>query len=317
MPRTLRRPVPKAIQAAAVRGITGAAALSPATVSRLKRDALSADRRERRQVGAFVKELDRAGVPPHRLSRTSIFTGSESLARRDRPGRVAQSASSVLASLGDLVEIPVNLPTITARPPYDYQWTWTKRIAIAPGTLEAHAYKSSGRAGFDMASKHSSNQLNKSRARAAVGIFYQPADAGVITIYPRVDADWSSYIKWNKRVAHAWGWSGLLVQTYEVGSNDLLGTPIDRKRMLFDRSGGGGTTLPFDVEVDLDFPDPPPPTVVVSPDRWYAIWVWCGGGIRAAGWQTILGMNVGSDAKSKVDLDVSSIALYFAPVAIR
>jgi hypothetical protein len=44
------------------------------------------------------------------------------------------------------------------------------------------------------------------------------------------------------------------------------------------------------------------------------IWVWCGGGIRAAGWQTYLGMNVGSDAASKLDVTVSSIALYFTPI---
>jgi hypothetical protein len=286
--------------------------------SRDKRDALSADRRERRQVAAFLKELGRAGVAPRVLaSRASILQGSEKLARRDRPGQVSQSAyASDLASLSGLFDLPI-LPTVTARPPYAYEWTWTKRLSIAPGKLEAHADKATGVAGFDMASKHSSNQLNRSRARAAVGIFYRPTEPGMLTIYPRVEAEWSSYIHWNMRVAHAWGWSGLIVQSFNPGSNAVVSTPILTTHSLFDRKGGdnsGDDIIPA-THVDLPWPDPSPPTLPVSPDRWYAIWVWCGGGIRAAGWQTYLGMNVGSDAEAAVDLDVSSIALYFAPMA--
>ena len=53
--------------------------------------------------------------------------------------------------------------------------------------------------------------------------------------------------------------------------------------------------------------------MIVRPSRWYAIWIWCGGGIRAAGWQNIAGVNVGSDAKSELDVEIPSIALYFTP----
>jgi hypothetical protein len=56
------------------------------------------------------------------------------------------------------------------------------------------------------------------------------------------------------------------------------------------------------------------PSLFVDPSRWYAIWIWCGGGIRAAGWQTVAGMNVGSDAAAELDITVPSIALYFTPI---
>jgi hypothetical protein len=45
-------------------------------------------------------------------------------------------------------------------------------------------------------------------------------------------------------------------------------------------------------------------SLFVVRDLWYAIWIWCGGGIRAAGWGTVLGMNVGSDAASELDVRV-------------
>ena len=47
---------------------------------------------------------------------------------------------------------------------------------------------------------------------------------------------------------------------------------------------------------DVTLPPLPLPSLIADPNRWYAIWLWCGGGIRAAGWQTQAGANVGSDA---------------------
>jgi hypothetical protein len=119
------------------------------------------------------------------------------------------------------------------------------------------------------------------------------------------------------RVARTHGWTGLLVQSFDASSDDLASTPIEDRRMQFDESAGGGAALvlPLPVaEFTVVLPGQGLPSLFVDPRRWYTIWLWCGGGIRAAGWQTILGVNVGSDAASKVDVAVESIRLYFTPI---
>ena len=92
----------------------------------------------------------------------------------------------------------------------------------------------------------------------------------------------------------------------------LVETPVDKKRRIFNEDGGGSIIPPAEINVSLPYGGNFWGTsMIVRPSRWYAIWIWCGG-IRAAGWQ-ITGVNVGSDAKSELDVEVPSIALYFTP----
>jgi hypothetical protein len=141
---------------------------------------------------------------------------------------------------------------------------------------------------------------------------YQPAERGFLAIARHIEVreDWS--LKWHMRVAHAYGWTGLLVQAFDAADGALTGPPIDAKGIEFDETGGG--SLLSAAELTVALPGGSLPGLLVDPGRWYAIWVWCGGGIRAAGWQTYLGTNVGSDAASKLDVTVGSIALYFTPI---
>jgi hypothetical protein len=295
---------------------TGAARRPPAAT--LKREEAARGAREKRAVTAYLRGLQRAGARLARLPvGTDLLSGEDRAAATIRPvSRSTPGApATTIPGLADLsVDLPVNLPTATLSPPYDYQWKWTKWIHYAPGELSAYADKAAGEFGFDIASSHDSNQVNKSRARAGIGVRYQPSERGLLRIrrHIQVEQDWS--LKWKMRVAHTYGWTGLLVQSFDATDNELASTPIDGKEIRFDKTGGGGSLLPA-AEFTVTLPSEGLPSLFVDPSRWYAIWVWCGGGIRAAGWQTYLGMNVGSDAASKLDVTVSSIALYFTPIA--
>ena len=120
-------------------------------------------------------------------------------------------------------------------------------------------------------------------------------------------------MKWNYAVAHTFGWVGILVQTF-TQDGTLVETPVDKKGRIFNEDGGGSIIPPAEINVSLPYGGNFWGTsMIVRRSRWYAIWIWCGGGIRAAGWQNIAGVNVGSDAKSELDVEVPSIALYFTP----
>ena len=228
----------------------------------------------------------------------------------------APFAAGSLPGLADL-ELDQALPwrASTAVLPFDYAWTWTKWINYAPGTLSAHANQVTGAFGVELASDHDSNQLNRSRARAGIGIRYQPSERGLLRIRQRIHYSYAGHVKSKMRVARARGWTGLLVQSFDPSDNQLVGTPIDARDQCFDLHDDGQVIPPLpSAEFDVHLPAAPLPSLIVDPSLWYAIWLWCGGGIRAAGWQTVAGMNVGSDASAKVDVQVESITLYFTPI---
>lgn len=100
-----------------------------------------------------------------------------------------------------------------------------------------------------------------------------------------------------------------------ASDDELAGTPIDHRRTHFDVHDDGWVTLPIPAaEIDVFLPAEGMPSLLVDPSHWYAIWLWCGGSIRAAGWQTVAGVNIGADAASRVAVRVESIALYFTPI---
>ena len=304
---------------AALRAMKKIAAALGRETAGLEREETARAAREKTEATDYLKGLKRAGAEIPRLpSGAGLLSGEDrGTEKRRSPARSAASGAPItaMAGLADIGLDAVILPFATLTPPYDFDWTWTKQIYIAPGKLEAYAHKAQGTFGFDMASSHDSNQLNKSRARAAVGIVYRPTERGVLGIRPKVNVHEDWYLKWNMRVAHAYGWTGMLVQSFRVTDDELASTPVDKKRREFDKSGGGGSVIPAaEFTVNLPPEDFWGTSLFVDPERWYAIWIWCGGGIRAAGWQTYVGMNVGSDAASQVDVAVPKIALYFTPI---
>jgi hypothetical protein len=288
-----------------------------AEAKQVEREEIKRADADRKAATALLKALERGGINAARLppgvARTSGERGAS--ARRSSRGstKAFGSVARTIAGLSDALTETVFLPFATLRPPYDWEWTWTKWINYAPGQLEAYAHKADGRFGFECDSYASSNQLNRSKARAAVGVRFQPTELGVLGIRPlvRVDASWS--LRWNYAVACTFGWTGILVQTF-TPDGTLVQTPVDKKGREFNEDGGGSIIPPAEMNVTLpggeDFWGT---SMIVRPSRRYAIWIWCGGGIRAAGWQTIAGVNVGSDAKSELDVEVPSIALYFTP----
>lgn len=126
--------------------------------------------------------------------------------------------------------------------------------AYLRGLERAYAHRSNATLGIDIASSHDSNQVNRSRARAAIGVRFQPTETGFLGVRPAVHVDDAWSLKWNHGKAHAFGWTGILVQAFDPAGN-LLDTPIDKKRREFDESGGGSIIPP--VEIDVALPDGP------------------------------------------------------------
>jgi hypothetical protein len=273
---------------------------------------------DRKAATALLKTLQRGGVDAARLppgvARPGGEGGASGRLATPRPTRRSGAVAGTVAGLGDVLTETVSMPLATLTPPYDWEWTWTKWINYAPGQLEAYARRADGTFGIECDSYASSNQLNRSRARAGVGVRFQPPAVGVLGIRPEVRVDESWSLRWNHAVAHTFGWMGVLVQTF-TADGTLVESPIDRKGRVFNEDGGGSVLPPaeFDVNLPAGEDDFWATSLFVRPSRRYAIWIWCGGGIRAAGWQTIAGVNVGSDAKSELDLEVPSIRLYFTP----
>jgi hypothetical protein len=317
-----RRPRPRstADARAALRGIAAVGGTLRRSAAALEREEAALAARERRAAASYLRGLARAGVRASALPAGAGVVGGQDRAvvrRHTRQRSTSRALASSIPGLADILgNTTVVLPTATLKPPYSYHWIWTKWIHYAPGKLEAYA-GNDGTFGFDIASSHDSHQVNKSRARAGVGGRFRPSEPGVLRIGHHLDVKGHSHLAWHMAVAHAYAWTGLLVQAYD-DDNDLVDTPIDGRTVEFNRSGGGGAVLSLpDAEFTVNLPSEGLPSLFVVPERWYAIWAWCGGGIRAAGWQTHLGMNVGSDAASRLDVTVPKINLYFDPLPTR
>lgn len=298
----------------ALRAMDTAHASLRAETAALKREEEALRSRENKAVPAYLKGLARAGADLARLPMGAGLVSREdqarSVARRSR-SRATATTSLGWEGLTEPVIFPLPIGTLT--PPYAYNWTWTKVIHYAPGELSATADRATGKFRIDMDSSHSSHQVNKCRARAAIGVWYRPTQPGLLGIRPAVDVDWSWHLKASYAAARTYGWTGILVHAFDATTDELVSAPVDRKQMEFNESEDGSLWPSAEFTVELEGGDFWATTVPVDPSRWYAIWIWCGGGIRAAGWQTQAGVNVGSDATSRVHVRVPSIALYFGP----
>jgi hypothetical protein len=225
-------------------------------------------------------------------------------------------------------EVPALERSTIVVPPYSYDWSATGYIDYAPGTLSAYATRNQGIMSFDIESSPSSHQVNRSFARAAVGTYFKPSLFGLVSVKVNapIDVAWSYSAQFAG--ADTRGWAGFLVQSFNA-DNSLSTTPVNQQQVLFDE-GYDGHAIEFNNSYTLTVgdgfipvpilpgtPDVPgtelTATFWVNPQQWYAIWVWCGGDIHAEGWQTILGVEKGSDAAAQMVMWVPSILLEFEP----
>ena len=171
-------------RAAALRAMTGIETVLGAETANLRRLENDRGARERAAVFAYLEGMEEAGATLARLPMgAGLLSGEEEHTVTKRPPRQASGAAmSGIAGLDDILTATVNRPFATLRPPYTNSWTWTKYIHYAPGELSVYAHKATGKFGFDIASSHDSNQVNKSRARAAIGVLFRPTELGVLGI---------------------------------------------------------------------------------------------------------------------------------------
>jgi hypothetical protein len=78
---------------------------------------------------------------------------------------------------------------------------------------------------------------------------------------------------------------GFLVQSYDA-SNSLVGTPIYQQNILFDEGSPGTIGYYTDEQSQSLNETVITPGFFVFPDRWYAIWFWCGGNLHAVASET-------------------------------
>ena len=212
-------------------------------------------------------------------------------------------------------EIPVGVAAVPGyslvTPPYSYDWSATGYIDYAPGTLSAYANREAGTLSFQDVSADPCIQVNVSYAAAAVGISFSSQVLGVLSVATIANiSEIYGYLA-DSTGANTRGWVGLLVQAYDA-SNSLVATPIYQQIILFDEGSSGHF-----LEHSDDSQDNPSlneavltPGFFVSPDRWYAIWLWCGGDIHAEGFPDAP-LAYGSDAWATMNVSVPFLLLNF------
>jgi hypothetical protein len=263
-------------------------------------------KRESARRAAFDEKLAKANIQVYRQGGVD-FAALTREARKlwHEPRKLPRSRTRHAAIA---LHTPVFPPSTIVSPPYSYEWTTKGYVNFAPGTLSTYATSANGQLGFDIASSPSSGQVNRSYARAAVGIYFKPLISGVLSVSTIAPLQWSASINCAFAGADGRGWAGFLVQSFNE-NNVLSATPIDQQQIVYDeffnQSGlfTDSSLNLFGGPLDLSA------AFVVDTSHWYAIWVWCGGDIHADGWQYYLGIAKGSDASSQMAISVPYIAL--------
>ena len=140
-------------------------------------------------------------------------------------------------------------------------------------------------------------------ARAAVGIFFSSPSECVSNFSfwasPSLGFSWEEYCTLSS--AHSDGFIGLFAASYDWGGN-FTATLVDQMFSLWsnnswwnDANGKGGSEG-FSLSANL----------LVDPDHWYALWVWCGSNDSDGGYSEWTGF--GSSAYSDLSVYVDSIS---------
>jgi hypothetical protein len=178
----------------------------------------------------------------------------------------------------------------TQVPPYDYQWTWSA-VNGNPTTNNETADENSGDMTLSLWTDF--NNGSSISGRAAVGIyFYPPAANGSLQIWstPGFTDDWGDWCTLDGASADAW--IGLYVGSYDL-TGAFTGAVVDQQVSLWsDSSWWSGVGSQQGSNSGFGLYAPP---IQVDQDHQYAIWVWVGGDVSAAGWGTFSGSGAGDD----------------------
>jgi hypothetical protein len=167
----------------------------------------------------------------------------------------------------------------TQGPPYDYQWTWS---AVSGNASENSESADAGSGDMSINIWADFNNSSSVSGRAAVGIyFYPPAPNGSLQIWstPNFNYDWGDWCVLDG--ASADGWIGLYVGSYDL-TGAFTGAVVDQQINLWsDSSWWSGVGEQEGSNSGYGLYAPP---IQVDQDHQYAIWVWAGGDVSAAGW---------------------------------
>jgi hypothetical protein len=187
----------------------------------------------------------------------------------------------------------------TQTPPYDYQWTWNAVAGNALANIET-ADEVSGAMSLSIWTDQ--NNSSSISGRTAVGIyFYPPVENGSLQIWssPAFTDDWGTFC--NLDGASADAWIGLYVASSDL-TGASTGAVVDQQVQLWsDSSWWSGTGAQQGSNSGFGLYAPP---IQVDQDHQYAIWVWAGGDVSAAGFG---GAFWGSGAGDDLNIVVPSI----------
>ncbi|GEJ59096.1 hypothetical protein [Anaeromyxobacter diazotrophicus] len=185
----------------------------------------------------------------------------------------------------------------TVVPPFSYDWSW-QASSNSPDEAASSADRGTGRMSF--AAWANFDHGSSASVRAALGIYFRPqTENGILhlTSAPALNFGWGDWCVLDG--AHTDGWLGLIVGRYNL-SGGLDGWSVDQQLDLWsDDSWWSGTGW----QTGSTSAHPLDAWFTVDSSHWYALWVWCGGDISAAGW----GIFSGSGAGSTMSVAVPSI----------
>jgi hypothetical protein len=181
----------------------------------------------------------------------------------------------------------------TVVPPYNYPWTWYSTSGGATHSEAANV--NSGQMSFSLYTGMDGG--SSATDFASVGIFFHPLPDCPTELQvwstPSFNFDWWTICAFAS--AHSDGWIGLRVDSYNL-AGALVGTPVYQKSSLWwDDSWWSGAS-----NAGSNSGYPLYARLTVDQQHWYAIRVWGGASVSAAGWSTFSGSGAGASLSATV-----------------
>src|SRR4029450_36077 len=199
-------------------------------------------------------------------------------ARELAPPQIAELPQRIfLGSIGATVTVPFN-----------YQWTWS--AGTGSPSIATSADRTTGRMSFSLFGNFSNS--SSVSAAVALGIYFRPmVTNGILRLFanPGFTYRWSTFCAFCS--AHSDGWLGLYAGRYNL-SGGFDGDVVNQQISLWNDNSwwsgagaqtGSNTAFPLFAQMNVDS------------SHWYALWVWCGGGVSACGFGSpFWGSNAGA-----------------------
>jgi len=238
------------------------------------------------QAGALRRMLDVKDTGTDGLVKALRSKQEHAAARETAPPEIKPAQSRLFAcSLG-----------ATLTPPYNWSWTWHAGNG-APAVNAASADSKTGR--WNVSDWASFDDSSNASARAAVGVFFRPpTETGLLRVWsnPAVNFDWGDWCVLDG--AGSDGWLGLYIAEYDADGGGFSGAPVDQQINLWSDSSwwsgvgeqnGSNSGYPLQATLEVDNA------------HFYAIWVWGGTDVYAAGWgNPFWGSGAGGDLAAAV-----------------